>query len=133
MIFSSLKMQRRLTQTKVYYKHFYSAWKETSHKPLKVAATKKSFSKVYISLIQLASTCFLFHVITGRHHFSHKFIVTQRFSTSPMLLRFLEQVFWKKSAFYIRYLHNNITMLLIRKVQNKTSTSYMFLRSSVSP
>ena len=40
-----------------------------------------------------------------------------------MLLRSLQQVFWKKSVSYIRNLHNNITMLLIPKVQNKASTS----------
>ena len=54
--------------------------------------------------------------------FLYKFIVTQRFSTIAMLLRSFTQVFWKKSAFYIRYLHNNITMLLIPKVQNKTTS-----------
>ena len=27
------------------------------------------------------------------------------------MVRFLKHVFWKKSAFYIRYLHNNIPML----------------------
>ena len=72
--------------------------------------------------------CFLFHVITGRHCFLNKFIVTQRFITTAMLVSSLKQVFWKKSAFYIRHLLNNltgpnITMLLITKVQNKTSTS----------
>ena len=33
-------------QTKVSYKLFYSLRKETSHKPLKVAAAKKSFQSV---------------------------------------------------------------------------------------
>ena len=43
---SSLEMRRRLIQTKGCYKFFYSIWKETSHKPLKVAAAKKSFQSV---------------------------------------------------------------------------------------
>ena len=36
-------------------------------------------------------------------------------------------VFWLKSTFCIRYLHNNITMLLISKAHNKASTSSMLL------
>ena len=62
-----------------------------------------------------------------RHYFLYKFLVTQRFGTIAMLLHSLKEVFWKKTAFYIRYLHNNITMLLTPKAQIKASTSYMFL------
>ena len=43
-------------------------------------------------------------------------IVTQRFGEIAILLCSLKQVFWKQSAFYIRYLHNNIKMLLMTKV-----------------
>ena len=50
----SLELLRRLVQTKVYYKLRYFVWKETSHKPLKVAAAK-NLSRVCIILIQLAS------------------------------------------------------------------------------
>ena len=55
--------------------------------------------------------------------FLYKFAVTQRFGETVMFLCSLKQVFWKKSAFYIRYLHNEITMLLITKVRNKVSPS----------
>ena len=48
LVFSSLEMQRRLIQTKVYYKLFYSVRKEKSHKLLKVATAKNSFSSVYV-------------------------------------------------------------------------------------
>ena len=44
-----------------------------------------------------------------------------------MLLHSLTHVSWKKSTFCLCYLHNNITMLLIRKIENKASTSEMFL------
>ena len=44
------------------------------------------------------------------------------FGVTAMLLRSLKQVVWKKSVFYIRYLRNNITMLLIPKVQNKATS-----------
>ena len=122
MVFSSLEMQRRLVITKVYYKPFYSVWKRMPHKSLKVAAAKKSFSSVYIimeSLIHVIidttgfEECLFFLVISGRHYFSYKLIVTQRFGTTTVLLRSLKQVFWNKSAFYICYFHNNIKMLLI--------------------
>ena len=71
--------------------------------------------------------CFLFHVITERHYFLYKFIVTQSFFATTTFLLSLKQVFWKKSVFYLRYLHNNIAMLLIPKVQHKASTSKIFL------
>ena len=58
-------MQKRLIQTKVSYKLFYSLWKETSHKPLKVAAAKKSFQSVYIIDTTCFDECFLFYMITG--------------------------------------------------------------------
>ena len=79
-----------------------------SHKPLKVAAAKKSFPNVYIIDWTCFDECFLFHVITRRHYFLHKFIITQRFGEAAMLLCSLEKIFWKKSAIYIRYLHNNV-------------------------
>ena len=47
--FSSLGMQRRIMQTKVYHKRFYSVIKETPLNPLKVAAAKKYFRSVYIN------------------------------------------------------------------------------------
>ena len=105
-------MQRRLTQTKVYHELFYSVWKETSHKPWKVAVATTSFPSVYIMDTTCFDECFLFRVITGRH-FLYKLIVTQKFGVTAMLLRSLKQVFWKKSVFHIHYFHNNTAMLLI--------------------
>ena len=84
-----------------------------SHKPWKVAVAKKSFPSVYIMDTTCFDECFLFRVITGRHSFLYKLIITQKFGVTAMLLRSLKQVFWKKSVFYIHYFHNNITMLLI--------------------
>ena len=43
-----------------------------------------------------------------KQYFLHKFIIIQRHGATAMLLRFFEQVFWKKSTFYVLYLHNNI-------------------------
>ena len=58
-----------------------------------------------------------------KQYFLLKFIVTQRLGVSNMLLCYFKQVFWKKSAFYTRYLHNNITIMLTTEVQNKVSTA----------
>ena len=78
--------------------------------------------KVGLSTCTIDTTCFnkcfLFHVTTGRH-FLYKFIVTQKFGTTAILLYSLKQVFWKKFTFYIRYLHNIMTMLLIAKSKIK--------------
>ena len=58
--------------------------KEMARKPLKVAAAKTLFFSVYI----IATTCFdeyfLFYVITRRHCFSWKFIVTLKFQFAPL-------------------------------------------------
>ena len=43
----------------------------------------------------------------------NKFIFTQRFYATIMLLCSLKQVFWIKFVFYVCYFHNNILMLLI--------------------
>ena len=48
-------MQRKLTKTKVYYKLFTPSEKETSSKPLKVAAAKKNVKPGCQVWIQLAS------------------------------------------------------------------------------
>ena len=78
MFFSSREMQRRLIHTKVYYKYFYSAWKETFHKPIKAAAPKTSFWSVDVNNTTCFNECFLFHVVSGRHYilnkFKHKFV-----------------------------------------------------------
>ena len=75
---SSGERQRRLIQTKPYYKPFYSVWNGTSHKPLKVAAAKKSFPSVYVN----DKTCFdeyLFQVIRGSSYESELRKMTSHF------------------------------------------------------
>ena len=106
LVFSSRERQTRPIQTKVYYKNFYSVWKETSHKPLIVAAAKKSFPSMYIIDKTCFDLCFLFHVIIGRHDFLCKFCTTQRFGAIAMLLRSLTLVF----CFYVRYLQSNTSL-----------------------
>ena len=121
MVFSSREIQRGLIQIKVYYKNFYSVSKEASHKPLKVAAAKKYFPSVFIIDTTCFDECFLFYVITGNSIFIQIYHYPEAWVM--MLQCSLKQVFRKKSPFYVCYLHNNITMKLIPKVQNKASTS----------
>ena len=65
--------------------------------------------------------CFLFYVIVWRHYFLYKLFVNLRFFATVMLLRSLNLVFWKKSVFCVRHLHNNTKANT--KFQTKTATS----------
>ena len=119
LVFSSRERQRRPIQIKVYYKLFYSVWKETSHKPLKVTTAKNNFPSMYIIDKTCFNLCFLFHVVTGRHYFLRKFGSNQRFGAIAMLLRSLTQVFWNRSAFYVRYLRSNTSVLPFNAANTK--------------
>ena len=82
-VFLPLEMQKRLKQTKVCHAFSYFVWKETTHKPLKVAAANSLFSSVYVIGTTCFDECFSFYVITKRHYFSWKFIVTLRLFQAP--------------------------------------------------
>ena len=98
-------------QTKVYYKLFYSVSKEASHKPLKAAAASlKVFPSVFIINTTCFDECFLFYVITGN----------SIFYTNLLLPGGLVQP--REVGIYVRYLHNNTTMMLIPKIQNKPTS-----------
>ena len=81
-------------------------WKGTSHKLLKVAAAKTFFQSVHI-----IDTTWYWLIYTNLS-------LTRGLVNPPCCC-----VLWNKCAFYIRYLNNNITMLLMPKVHNKISTS----------
>ena len=102
-VFLPLEMQKRLKQTKVCHAFSYFVWKETTHKPLKVAAAKSLY--------------FLFYVITKRHYFSWKFIVTLGLFEASFCYFLWSQCF-ERSPYFMRYLHTN-NMMLIPKFQNK--------------
>ena len=72
----------------------------------------------YLTLSPL-DECFLFHVITKRHYFLYKLIITLRIFSVAMPLRFLKQTFLKEICILFRHLHKNITMV-IPKVNNKS-------------
>ena len=57
-----------------------------SYKPVRVEAAKRSSPNVYIIDTICFDECFLFPVMAGLYNFSCKFIVTQRFGATDMLL-----------------------------------------------
>ena len=59
----------RLMQPKVYTKLYDSVSTEAFHKPLKVAAAKKSFTSVFVIDTNCFDDCFLFFAITGNSIF----------------------------------------------------------------
>ena len=75
--FLPLEMQKRLKQTKVCHAFSYFVLKETTHKPLKVAAANSLFSAYSMLLVQL---------VIG--------------TACAILLLSLKPVFWKKFLFY---------------------------------
>ena len=106
-VFLPLEIQKRLEQTKVYHAFSYFVWKETTHKPLKVAAAKILFSSVYVIATTCFDECFLFYVITGIQYFSWKINVTLRF------LKFHVAAFFEASVFKevrILYVISTITV-----------------------
>ena len=130
LIFFSLEMQRVLVQTKVCYELCYSLWKETCDKPLKVATAKKSFPNVYIIDTTYFNECFLFHVIAGRHNFYTDLSLSRDLMNRHVAV-FFETSALKEAALYTRYLHDDITMLLIPKVHNKVSSSYRYTNADL--
>ena len=65
-------------------------------------------------------------MITARHYFLYKFVITQRFGETAMLLCSLKQVLWKNSTFSIHFLHNNITIVLIPN--KRPTTKFLLLK-----
>ena len=121
-------MQQRLKQTKVCHAFLYFVWKEMAHKPLKVAATISLFSSVYVIGATCLGKCFSFVVITKRHYFSWKFIVTLRFFKHHFAT-FFEASVLKEVRIFMRYVHIN-NMRLIPNYQNKADYFRTFLKAS---
>ena len=121
MIFFFLEIQRTLEQTKVYYNLYYSVWKETSQKPSKVATAKKSVYHWYKCVYHWYNLLW-WMFFNPCYNWKTLFFIQICYPEVWWNRRVLcssKRVFWKKSVFYIHYLHNNIKMLLIPKVHNK--------------
>ena len=101
---------------------FLFCLRKAFHKPL------KSVFQVCLLLIQVASMNVFYLCNNWKEYFLQKFIVTQRLHATAVLLGSLKQVFWKKYAFYVRYLHNNNKMkLLLYKFSQKSYFLIAFL------
>ena len=99
----------------------YSVSKEVFYKPLKVAAAKKAFPSVFIINTTWLDECFSFHAITANSIFYTNLSVPRGLvQTSCCCV--LSNKFWKKSVFYIHYLHSNITIMLIACKGSKRSS-----------
>ena len=119
----------------------YSARKETTHKPSKVATTKKKFSPMSMLLIQPCfDKCVLLHAITGRHSILLKFFLTLRFFSTVSILLSLKQVFWKKSVFFcffvfcFFFLISRITVqcLTVQKWTSRISKTLIYLLNFIN-
>ena len=124
MSFLLQKSKRRLIQTKVYNRFFYSVWKETTHKPSKVEQLRKTFSPVCMLLVQLAAINYFYSMWQLKDNvFLQKFIVTLRLFHPPRSC-----VVWNKwfeiSPYFNLYLRNTNTKV---KVQCKYQSSKMKL------
>ena len=75
MVVSSLEIQRRFMQTKVHSKFLH--W--SLCKPSKVAAAKNFSPSVHVTDTTCFYEYFSFPMITERHYFLQKFVVTLRF------------------------------------------------------
>ena len=131
-VFALLK-RRRLIQTKVHFKFCYSVRIKTTHKPSKVAAAQKIFSSVYVMDAICFDECVLFHVVTGRHYFWQKFVVTFEILSTATLLLSLKRVFWKKSVFHVCYLRSAV--LITKKCwyqSSKIKLLYKFILDKLS-
>ena len=126
MVFFSLKMQRRLIQTKVYSKRLYCL-ERNFFQTIKTGSCKKDFPKYVYQWSNCLSSMFFIPCDRWKMLISFSFIVTQKFGVTAMFLSFLKQAFWKKFEFYICYPHNDITMLLISKVYYILNKIYLSL------
>ena len=79
------------------------------------SSSKKVFPKSVYHWCILLRWMFFILCDIWKQYFWHKFIFIQRLGITDMFLRSLKQMFRKESVFYVRYLHNNIAMILMPK------------------
>ena len=128
MVFFSLEMQRRLVQTKVYYKLSYSVWKETSHKRLtnfffKSSSCKKGFLGYVYHWYNLLRWILFVPCDNWKTLFFYTNLLLPIVLVNRYVAVSIETSVLKEVRILYRYLHNNIKMLLILKVHNKAFMS----------
>ena len=103
-----MEIQRRVIQTK-YTTSYFTVWKEIDSQTFKRSNCKKLFLRNVCYCYNLLS-CFLFHMVNGRHCFLCKFIDFLR-SLQPPYSCGLWNKWFERSLYIIFYLHNKSTML----------------------
>ena len=83
--------------------------KRNVSRTFKSSSCKKSFPSINIINTTCFDECFLFLVITGRHYCYTNLLLNRGLVQLPCYWILWNTFFQKKSAFYINYLHNNIT------------------------
>ena len=120
LVFYSLEMHKRLIQANSHY-IFLPCLKTNVSQTFESNRCKKLFSKCVCYWYSLLWWVFFTPCDSQKTLCFIRIYFTQRIFATAMLLRSLKQVFWKRSLFYVCYLHNNIKMLLIPKFQTKAS------------
>ena len=121
LVISSLDMQKTHTD-QIILEVLLLCLKRNVPKTFESNSCKKLFPKCVCQWYSLVRYILL-HMIIGRQYSLLKFIFAQRFFATAMFFRSLKRVFQKMSVFYVRYLHKNIAILLIPKIQTKAFTS----------
>ena len=85
--------------TKVSYRFSYFVLTETTHKPLRVAASKTLFSSVHVTATNYFDECFFYCVIIGRHCFDGRLPLIWDFFKRRMAASFEASVL-KEALFY---------------------------------
>ena len=119
LVFKPLEMQKRLKQTKVYYKLFLLWMERNDPQTFKIDSCKKNpFFPVCMSLVQLASMNVFILCDNWKTLPYINFIVTLNFFNPPCCC-FLSSQCFEISPYFMCYLHNDGTMLIPR-FQNRS-------------
>ena len=109
MVFSSLELEKRLAQTKVYYERaFLFCLKRDTHRPSKVVP----LSPVCFIGTTCFDECFLFHVITRRHYLLYEFIVTLSFFNHYVVTFFVTSALKQYQLLHCYYQSSKINLFL---------------------
>ena len=127
MVFSSSINAEKADTNQSILQPFLFCLKKSISQTFKSSSCKKVFPKCIHHWYNLLRWMFFIPCNNWKLYFLHKFIVTQRLGATITLLHSLNQVFWKKSVFCVRYLHSYIMMLI---PQNKVLLLLKFFQKN---
>ena len=112
LVFPSQEMQRKLLQTKLYYKFFYSVLKEASHKPSKKRAARL-FPKSVCYWYSLLRWMIFVPYDNWKTYFLYKSIVTPGSFATPCCCILWNNCFYRSP--YFMSVNSTITLFLINE------------------